>query len=225
MKTTSTFLACLLIATVLRTAVAEPSLPGSETTTTQFSIVDHEASLDILYGGNLVTTYHKFSGHKPILWPVVSPKGHRLTRDYPMLESNESEVRDHIHHRSVWLTHGEVNGVNFWAEEGANLGTVSHQDALLSEVTDSAASISGDCDWTDEAKKIVLKEKRIVRLSKFENAFVLNFDCVLTAQEDAVDLGDTKEGTFGVRVAESIRVEAGKGRRILDSEVRVNDLK
>ena len=26
------------------------------------------------------------------------------------------EETDHVHHRSVWVTHGSVNGVDFWSE-------------------------------------------------------------------------------------------------------------
>jgi len=213
----------VLIGFSLATSVIAESPQRVNVPSAPFAIVENESSLDILHGDHLVTTYIKKSGSKPILWPLISPQGYRLTRDYPMLDTNETEIRDHIHHRSMWLTHGEVNGVNFWGEEGTNLGTVTHQEITVTKADATSASISGVCDWVDAAGKVILKESRIIRISKFETAYVLGFDCVLTAQDDLVDLGDTKEGTMGLRVAESIRVDSGKGGRILDSDGRLND--
>ena len=39
-----------------------------------------------------------------------------MTRTYPLGDALEHEAEDHIHHRSLWFTHGDVNGVDFWTE-------------------------------------------------------------------------------------------------------------
>jgi hypothetical protein len=44
--------------------------------------------------------------------------GTEMTRNYPMKKGVAGEVEDHPHHRSLWFTHGDVNGIDFWAEGG-----------------------------------------------------------------------------------------------------------
>ena len=45
--------------------------------------------------------------------PTESP----FTRAYPM-EKVPAKQNDHPHQRSCWFTHGNVNGIDFWAEPG-----------------------------------------------------------------------------------------------------------
>ena len=46
----------------------------------------------------------------------------------------------------------------------------------------------------------------------------IDFDITLKATDGPVKFGDTKEGTFGLRIAETMRVEAKRGGRIVNSE-------
>ena len=50
----------------------------------------------------------------------------------------------------------------------------------------------------------------------------IDFDITLKATDGAVTFGDTKEGTFGVRVAHSISVEAHQGGRIVNDHGQVD---
>jgi hypothetical protein len=51
----------------------------------------------------------------------------------------------------------------------------------------------------------------------------IDFSVKLTASEGEIVLGDTKEGTFGVRVADSLRVTARPPGRIVNSRGQVNN--
>ena len=64
---------------------------------------------------------------KPIVWPIIGPAGHEMTRSYPMRKV-AGEKTDHVHHRSLWFTHGNVNGIDFWSEPGA--GKIVHREYL-----------------------------------------------------------------------------------------------
>ena len=33
------------------------------------------------------------------------------------MEVVEGESRDHLHHRGLWITYKDVNGVNFWEND------------------------------------------------------------------------------------------------------------
>src|SRR5439155_4298961 len=67
---------------------------------------------------------------RPILYPMLSPAGARLTRSYPMEKGAPGETADHPHHKSAWFNHGDViaegmppskkvkgiEGTDFWAD-------------------------------------------------------------------------------------------------------------
>lgn len=70
-----------------------------------------------------------FRGHaKPIIYPIIGPYGIEMTRHYPMKEGQDNEAHDHPHQKSLWYTHDDVNGVQFWAEypqrEGQKFGRI-----------------------------------------------------------------------------------------------------
>ena len=89
--------------------------------------------------GQLFTEYLVKSGTKPILWPIIGPTGKPMTRDYPMRD-RPGEQKDHPHQRSLWFTHGDVNGMNFWAEPG--------QASYAAE-----SSTSGSSRWPAENRR------------------------------------------------------------------------
>lgn len=75
-------------------------------------------------GGQLFTEYIMNSAGKPILWPLIGPTGKPFTREWPMAEAGPHERQDHLHHRSLWFSHGEVNGIDFWQSKGK--GRIEH---------------------------------------------------------------------------------------------------
>jgi hypothetical protein len=169
--------------------------------------------------GSLFTEYLTRSGAKPILWPIIGPSGKPVTRAYPMGDV-AGETKDHIHQRSLWFTHGDVNGVSFW-HENANHGTIVHRQ--FSEVRSGPeAGFVTDNDWIGPDGKKLLTDQRRLRFGGEGNARWIDFDITLKATAGPVKLGDTKEGTFGVRVAETMRVDAKLGGRIVNSEGKIN---
>ena len=93
----------------------------------------NEGAVKVLIDGMHFTTYNFSYGMKPIFWPVYAPNGNGLTRDYPMKDPNPKrfpfDSYDHIHQRSVWFTHGSVNGYDFWHEQPSRTsGLIEHQE-------------------------------------------------------------------------------------------------
>ena len=62
--------------------------------------------------GKLFTEYITKGYNKPVLYPVIGPHGVSMTRNYPF-KTVKGEATDHVHHASLWFTHGEVNGISF----------------------------------------------------------------------------------------------------------------
>ncbi len=175
-----------------------------------------KGTLEVTIDGKPFTTYHVKSGAKPIMWPLYGPTGAEMTRGYPMRDPSEFEKKDHIHHRSFWFTHGDVNGVSYWHEQGGN-GEIIHRE-FLNVSSGKKGVIATRNDWVDPSGKKVCEDFRSFVFDGDENARWIDAEITVKASEGQVKFGDTKEGCFGVRVAGTMRTELGKGGKILTSE-------
>jgi len=178
--------------------------------------------------GQLFTKYVARSNTKPILYPVIGPTGKAMTRNYPMdreagLKGDPTEKSDHPHHRSFWLTHGEVNHSDFWLESAGSpkLGYELHRgfDKLAGG---ERGVIVARIDWVDKQQNKVLEEVRTFTFSADNDSRTIDVDSVLSATEGPVTFGDTKEGSFGLRVPGTMKVDAKKGGKIVNSEGQAN---
>src|SRR5262249_48886288 len=83
----------------------------------KFDTEQDKDGVTVKVDGQLFTRYLIKSGAKPILWPVIGPTGKEMTRAWPMRDDEPGKKNDHVHQRSFWFTHGNVNGVSFWDEQ------------------------------------------------------------------------------------------------------------
>ena len=89
--------------------------PKSELTPPGVELRRKGANVEVVVGGKPLTEYLTDDGPKPYYFPVIGPTGVAVTRAFPMKQV-EGEDRDHPHQRSLWFTHGKVNGIDFWSE-------------------------------------------------------------------------------------------------------------
>lgn len=159
-------------------------------------------------------------------YPLIGPGGVNMTRSWPMKADVEGEEKDHPHHRSLWFSHGAVNGVDFWAEN-AKAGKIQHMG--FSEVKSGADEgvIVSSNRWVTPDNKVVCTDERVFRVyNRPGNERLLDFEVTLKAPADRdVLLGDTKEGSMAIRVNEQMRVtrgkkEAGSGHIVMSTGVR-----
>jgi hypothetical protein len=188
----------------------------------EFTLEQHSGGVRVLLDGELFTEYLTNAGPKPYLWPIVGPNGKAMTRAYPMKEV-AGEATDHPHHRSLWFTHGAVNGVDFWLE-GEMGGKIVHRE-FSSMTADPTAGFVAKNDWIGpDGKKICTDERRLA-FSTSGDSRVIDFDIKLIASEGPLTLGDTKEGSFGVRVPTTMDVDQKEGRpggKIINSVGQTN---
>ncbi len=183
----------------------------------QFDVEKDKDGVTVKLNGNLLTRYLIKSGHKPIFWPVIGPNGKEITRSYPMVpEGKPDERQDHIHHRSFWFTHGDVNGVDFWAE-GEKAGNIVHREFVKVEGGDKAVIVTRN-DWIAPDGKKYCEDERSFTFSAKEDAWCVDCDITVKAGDSEVKFGDTKEGSFGVRVAGSMKVDKPGHGHIINSE-------
>lgn len=180
-----------------------------------YSVEESPDGRVVLRDGEKIAEYVTRSGSKPILFPVLGPDGVEMTRGYPMRPAGPHERDDHPHHRSFWFTHGEVNGVDFWAE-GANTGSIRHRDFAAAE-GGSTARIATTNDWVDTDGNAVLSDERMFVFGDDGQHRFIDVDVTLRADHGPVHFGDTKEGTFGIRIAGTMKVDEKLGGTILTS--------
>jgi len=202
---------CLIVSGMLTTILllqGATSLVGAAEITTQRT----DRGVIVKIDGELFTEYLVRSGKKPILWPVIGPTGKPVTRAHPMGEG-PGEKKDHVHHRSIWFTHGDVNGVSFW-HEGKNTGTIAHREFV--EV-DARAAIATRNDWLGPDGKKICEDLRKLTFGADGDSRWIDFDITLKATDGPVKFGDTKEGTMGIRVAGTMKVDSNLGGHLVNS--------
>jgi hypothetical protein len=182
----------------------------------EFTVEETEEGVTINLDGQLFTKYVKQSGNKPILYPLIGPGGKGMTRAFPM-ERIRGERFDHPHHRSLWFTHGDVNGVDFWTEIGSGRGRTVHREFREIKGGETAV-VTAVVDWVAADGKKLLEDERTYTARAEEDARIIDCDITLKATEGPVKFGDTKEGSFGVRVPTSMDVTSRQGGAIVTSE-------
>jgi hypothetical protein len=187
----------------------------SDTSTAGISLVPEDKDVSIQLDGAPFTTYRASTGPKPIFFPLIGPTGKRFTRAFPM-EEIAAEKRDHPHQRSMWFTHGKVNGIDFWAELKGH-GSIAEKSRQLIPGAPSVGLIRTTDDWLGPDGKLVCTDERVVRFYGARAARILDFDITIKATNGPVTFGETKEGMFGVRVPTSMDVTSKKGGKITNS--------
>ena len=182
----------------------------------EFTVEEHKGGVKVKIDGELFTDYLTETGPKPILWPVIGPGGVAMTRAYPMKDL-EGEKHDHPHQRSLWFTHGEVNGVDFWSELKDH-GSIAHREYVQCEGGPGSAVIATRNDWLDAQGKKVCEDQRRLTFAAGEHGRTIDFDITLKASEGPLTFGDTKEGAMGIRIPTVMDVNSKKGGRIVTSE-------
>ena len=169
---------------------------------------------EVTIDGKTFAGYHRDFKGTPIIWPVIGPNEKPMTRSFPMADNVPGEKKDHPHHRSIWFTHDEVNGNRHWTND-----IIAHQEFLKTECDGKTAVVVAKNNWQDKnSKTAVCSDVRTVTFGTIDGNRYIDFDLVLTAEQDEVTFTDTKEGTFGIRVPTSMDVDSKKGGVIINAQ-------
>ena len=166
--------------------------------------------IEVKIGGEVFTCYHYGEDMpRPVLYPVIGPFGRGVTRPFPM-ETVEDDETDHVHHRSIWVAWGDVNGSDNWSETEEG-GRVLHRGFDGWGGGPVFGWIAARNDWVDVGGKKLMEDRTVHRFYNLpQNMRVLDLDVTLNASEGDVRFGDTKEGGFcSVRVAGSMNGTVG----------------
>ncbi|TWT66394.1 DUF6807 domain-containing protein [Allorhodopirellula solitaria] len=191
-------------------------------------------------GDRELAAYHADLEGTPGFYPLLSPSGLPLTRNFPMepvgaakqnaAAASPFERDDHPHHRSMWFDHGDVNGIDFWAlKSKMKVGQVVQRSADTStfgsvDIVDGNATAVGfselktSNDWMTPDGKRLLRDERTFRLHEHLGDTIMDVTVELIASDGDVTFGDTKEGSLGVRMAGTMKVDAKLGGAIHNAD-------
>lgn len=164
-----------------------------------------------------IARHHFGAGlERPFLYPIVGPSGRSLTR-----MGHPHDPESHSHHNSVWISHVDVSGVDFWSDK--RLGVIRHKRIVEYVDEGETSAIVTENEWVAADGVVLLAETRRITVTLLDgNEWLLVLDLTLNAKDKAVTLGKTPFGMIGVRMAKTLGVHDGGGR-IRSSEGGVNE--
>jgi len=199
---------CLLLVQSPLGALAQPAKKDKAAKSQGVSFKPEAGKVEVWVDGAPFTTYYFEGYNKPVFFPLRAATGAIVTRGYPIIPDVPGEAQDHPHQKGLWFTHGDVNGVDFWSESDKT-GKIVHRKFGVVKGGPKTGVLQSENDWVTPAGVTVLKETREVTIHSQSGVRVMDFDLKLTALVGPVKFGDTKEGSFGIRLAQAFSDQNG----------------
>ena len=169
--------------------------------------------VDVRIGGRSFTTYYfDPSVAKPYLFPLRSAQGTVITRGFPMTRDIAGEDHDEPHQRAMYFAHGDINGFDFWGEAAfqkwsnhprSTFGRTAFRS--LDEIRGGAegGSLRATFDLVTPTGTIA-EEIQTYRFEGDEQSRIIDCEFAIHATHGPIVMGDTKEGTFAIRVVKAL---------------------
>ena len=145
-------------------------------------------------------------GAKPYLYPLRTAAGIVVTRHYPM-EKFPGETRDHPYHRGLYFSHGDINGYDFWGNEpgqtGPRIGRMELKQVAEAQGGPRSGRIVAVFDGLDAQGKAMMTETRTIVFHADPTLRMIDYE-VSIEPRIRLTYGDTKEGTFAIRLATAL---------------------
>jgi hypothetical protein len=190
----------------------------------QVKFTTHPDRISVEIDGKPYTDFFlSADGNKPYIWPLSTASGIVVTRHFPM-ENAPGETNDHPHHRGLFFSHGDINGNNFWATEASEPNPpkgpkkASMKLVKVAEAKGGAKSGTIKAVFTglDAQGKPIMTETRTVTFHSDPKLRTIDYEILIDPLEQ-LKFVDTKEGTFGIRLATSMTEDAKQGGKMIAS--------
>lgn len=200
---------CLLTICVGATLFSWTAAVASDHTEVQIKKLDNHLSITI--DGKPFTDYW-FGARKdrpyvrPFFWPVLAAGDVPVTSDqYTLVNIRKVPKADHPHHQSLWVSQGDVNGVDHWSL-GKGKGEHSAKQVHLKFDDIASDHFVEELAWEGKDGKPMLDEKRTVAFGAYpDGSRFIDITSAFTPVNGNVVFGDTKEaGLMAVRMATQI---------------------
>ncbi|MFK7769500.1 MAG: PmoA family protein [Mariniblastus sp.] len=182
------------------------AVADAKATAREITFVKSDKKLDVKIGDELFTTFDYGTYKKPILYPVLGPEQIGMTRNWPMKKDVEGEEHDHVHHKSMWISH-EINGVHFWTEKGGDVKTTLVETKGESFKEDNAFRATSSWVRASDGETL-LTDQTTYRFGADETSRWIDCTVEYHATHGDFQFDDTKEGLFAIRTHPDLRLSA-----------------
>ncbi len=186
-------------------------------------LVRNGERVDVLVAGRLFATYY-FSSEvaKPYFQPLRSAQGTIVTRDFPNGNTIPPEYRKdpdlEPHQRPMFFGHGNIDGIDFWGEavfpqfsDDTVFGRAVFQKLEQLRSGSDSAGLRADFQLTGPRGRVIADEIQSFTFGGSPNTRWIDCEITLVANHGSdVTMGDTKEGTFGIRLAKELNSPPGR---------------
>jgi Family of unknown function (DUF6807) len=180
--------------------------------------------IEVRIGGQPFTTYYfdpKIA--KAYLQPLRSAQGTIVTRGYPVgteiPTGHEQDSSLEPHQRPLYFSHGDIDGLDFWGEQVfekyyGNEGKHAYGHMVFQKLDEIrggpvAGTIRAEFDLMTPHNRAIARETQSFTFSGDDQSRTIDCEFVIHADHGPVDFGDTKEGTFAIRVAPELNSPPG----------------
>jgi hypothetical protein len=220
-----------LVATVVGVGLAvgtSVAAPEKGAPATGVEIVKNEAArrVEVRIDGQPFTAYvWPESLTKPVLYPVLTAKGTAVTRGFP-LDPRPGERTDHPHQVGLWLSYGDVNGVDFWNNskalpqaQQAKMGRSRHVKVVEAVGGPKEGRLRVAIEWVMPDGSVVLDEDTTFVFRGGPGTRIIDRTSRLTARAP-VTFVDNKEGFLGMRLARALEHPTKEPATFTDAQGR-----
>ncbi len=204
-------------------AIAILSLPaGAEAEPVSFT--RQGDTILVAIGGKPFTVYH-FDPNtaKAYLQPLRNAGGVVVTRGFPIGDTipvaHQHDPSIEPHQRAMYFGHGNINGYDFWSEEvfakyyghghASNWGRMVFRKIDEMSGGPSSGTIRATFDLEGPDHKPFAQETQRFTFSGDKGSRSIDCQIVIDANHGPVKFGDTKEGTFAIRLAPKLDAPTG----------------
>jgi methane monooxygenase PmoA-like len=186
--------------------------------------------IDVLIGGQPFTSYYFGAATaKPYVFPLRSAQGTVVTRSFPMASDIPGEDRDEPHQRAMYFAHGEINGYDFWGEAAFPRWS-RHAASIFGRTVfrklddmhggPESGALRAEFDLVTSDGQLLAAEVQAYTFTGDEDSRVIDCEFTVRANHGPVKIGDTKEGTFAIRVVKALESPPG---RMVNSEGAIGE--
>jgi hypothetical protein len=169
--------------------------------------------VDVLIAGRPFATYYFDPAvAKPYMAPLRSAQGTVVTRGFPMTPDIPGEDHDEPHQRAMYFAHGDINGFDFWGEAAFPTWSDHPATTFGRTVFRTLSDIQGGADAGRLQATFdlvaptgtIAQETQTYRFGGDEQSRIIDCEFAILATNGPITMGDTKEGTFAIRVVKAL---------------------
>jgi hypothetical protein len=175
--------------------------------------------ISVLIGGKPFTTYYfDPKTAKAYLQPLRTARGVVVTRGFPIGDTvplaEQKDTSLEPHQRPLYFAHGDIDGLDFWGEEvfrrfygsqdNQKYGRMVFRKLQEMHAGPGSGTIRAEFDLVGPDGRPFAQETQQYTFRGNKDSRTIDCEFVIQANHGPVKMGDTKEGTFAIRVAKQL---------------------